>query len=58
MSKEQVLGIVRHGLTFVGGLLVTKGLMDVNMVQEVMGAVVTLVGAVWSVIVKKKSIGE
>jgi len=58
MSKEQVLGIVRHGLTFVGGLLVTKGLMDVDMVQEVMGAVVTLVGAVWSVIVKKKSVSE
>lgn len=58
MSKEQVLGIVRHGLTFVGGLLVTKGLMDVDMVQEVMGAVITLVGAVWSVIVKKKSVSE
>lgn len=58
MSKEQVMGIVRHGLTFVGGLLVTKGLMDVNMVQEVMGAVVTLVGAVWSVVAKKKSIAE
>jgi hypothetical protein len=58
MSKEQIMGIVRHGLTFVGGLLVTKGLMDVNMVQEVMGAVVTLVGAVWSVVAKKKSISE
>lgn len=58
MSKEQVLGIVRHGLTFVGGLLVTKGLMDAGMVEEVMGAVVTLVGAVWSVIVKKKSVSE
>lgn len=58
MSKEQVLGIVRHGLTFVGGLLVTKGLMDVDMVQEVMGAVVTLVGSVWSIVAKKKSVSE
>ncbi len=58
MSKEQVLGIVRHGLTFVGGLLVTKGLMDVGMVEEVMGAVITLVGAVWSVVVKNKAVSE
>ena len=58
MSKEQVMGIVRHGLTFVGGLLVTKGLMDVDMLQEVMGAVVTLVGAVWSIVAKKKSVTE
>jgi hypothetical protein len=58
MSKEQVLGVVRHGLTFVGGLLVTKGLMDTGMVEEVMGAVITLVGAVWSVVVKKKTVSE
>lgn len=58
MSKEQVLGVVRHGLTFVGGLLVTKGLLDAGMVQEVMGAVLTLVGAAWSVVVKNKSVTE
>lgn len=58
MSKEQVLGIVRHGLTFVGGLLVTKGLLDAGMAQEVMGAVLTLVGAAWSVVVKKKAVSE
>jgi hypothetical protein len=55
MNKEQVLGIVRHALTFVGGLLVTKGLIDANMVQEVMGALVTLIGSVWSVVAKKKT---
>lgn len=58
MSKEQVLGVVRHGLTFLGGLLVTKGLMDTGMVEEVMGAVITLVGAVWSVVVKNKTVSE
>jgi len=26
MNKEQVLGLVRHILTFVGGILVAKGL--------------------------------
>jgi hypothetical protein len=53
MTKEQVLGVVRHGLTFLGGFLVTKGLLDDGMLQEVLGAVMTLVGAVWSVTSKK-----
>jgi hypothetical protein len=53
MSKEQVLGIVRHGLTFLGGLLVTKGLMDSGMVEQVMGALMTVVGGLWSVFAKK-----
>lgn len=53
MTKEQLLGVVRHGLTFLGGLLVTKGLLDEGMLQEVLGAVMTLVGAVWSVTSKK-----
>lgn len=54
MSKEMVLGLVRHGLTFVGGLLVTKGLLDTNLLTEIVGGVITIVGGVWSIIAKKK----
>ena len=53
MSQEQVLGIIRHGLTFIGGLLVTKGLIDSGVATEIVGTVVTLVGTIWSVIAKK-----
>jgi hypothetical protein len=53
MTKEQVLGVIRHGLTFIGGFLVTKGLLDDGMLQEALGAIMTLVGAVWSVTSKK-----
>ena len=53
LSKEQILGIVRHTLTFIGGIVVMKGLVDETMVTEIIGGVMTLVGAVWSVIDKK-----
>lgn len=55
MSKEQLLGILRHVLTFVGGVLVLQGWLDEGLVQETIGAVATLVGAVWSVLDKKKN---
>lgn len=54
MSKEQVIGIVRHALTFVGGILVLKGYLDESLMGEIIGGAVTLVGTVWSVIAKKQ----
>jgi len=53
MTKEQVLGLIRHALTFVGGILIIKGISSEGMVNEAIGAVVTAVGAVWSVIKNK-----
>jgi hypothetical protein len=53
MTKDQVLGIIRHSLTFVGGILIMRGLATEAMTQEAIGAVVTAVGAVWSVIKNK-----
>jgi hypothetical protein len=53
LTKEQVLGIVRHTLTFVGGIVVMKGLVDETVVTEIIGGVMTLVGTIWSVIDKK-----
>lgn len=53
MNREQVLGILRHTLTFVGGFLVTKGLIEESQLIEITGAAVTLVGAIWSVLAKK-----
>ena len=54
MNKDQVLGIIRHTLTFVGGVLVMKGLVDETMVTEIVGGVVALVGSIWSIVVKTK----
>jgi hypothetical protein len=54
LTKEQVLGIVRHTLTFVGGIVVMKGLVDEATVTEIIGGVMTLTGTIWSVIDKNK----
>jgi hypothetical protein len=54
LTKEQVLGIVRHTLTFIGGIVVSRGLVDETIVTECIGGVLTLTGAIWSIVVKNK----
>jgi len=54
MGKDQILGIIRHVFTFLGGILVLKGWLDEGVVQELIGAAATIVGTVWSVLDKKK----
>jgi hypothetical protein len=54
MTKEQLLGIVRHACTFIGGILVIKGYADDTMVQELLGGAITFAGAIWSIVSKKK----
>jgi hypothetical protein len=53
LTKEQVLGIVRHVLTFAGGIVIAKGVADENTVNEIIGGVITLVGTIWSIVSKK-----
>ena len=54
MSKEQILGIVRHALTFIGGILIMKGILDEGTWTEVSGGAITLAGTIWSIIDKNK----
>lgn len=54
LTKEQVMGIVRHSLTFIGGFILSKGLIDESTLTEIVGAAATLAGAVWSIIDKNK----
>jgi hypothetical protein len=53
MNKEKILGIVRHTLTFVGGILIMKGIIDETIVTEIVGGVVALAGTIWSIFDKK-----
>lgn len=54
MTQEQILGVVRHGLTLVGGFLITKGLLDESSVTELSGAILSIITVIWSVTSKKK----
>jgi len=55
MTQSQVLGIVRHALTFVGGILVLKGYVTDESYLEISGLITTAIGAVWSVVDKIKN---
>jgi hypothetical protein len=50
----EILGLLRHVLTFVGGIIVAKGLIDESLSQEIIGALMTIAGGAWSVLSKKK----
>lgn len=54
MSKTVVLGQIRHLLTFLGGFAVAYGWMDEAGSQEIIGAVLMIVGQVWSAVEKKQ----
>jgi hypothetical protein len=54
MTKEQILGIIRHALTFAGGVLITRGIIDEATFTELSGAALTLVGGIWSVVAKNR----
>ena len=53
MKKEQIFGLIRHTLTFIGGVLVIKGVVDEATFTEISGALLTLIGGIWSVLDKK-----
>lgn len=53
MKKTQILGIIRHVLTFGGGFAIAKGYGNEAQITEITAALVTLIGLVWSVLDKK-----
>ena len=53
MSREQILGIVRHALTIGAGYLVGAGHLDDATAQQAIGAVLGIIGVVWSVLAKR-----
>ena len=54
MNSEAVLGIIRHVITTAGGALVANGTIDANQLNTGAGALVVLVGIIWSVVATRK----
>ncbi len=55
MNRDVILGLVRHVLTIGGGFLIAKGVVDAPGLDTVVGALVTIIGVVWSIFDKKQA---
>ena len=53
--KEEILGLVRHALTFVGGYAVNADLVANTEAESVVAALITLLGIGWSIVEKVKT---
>ena len=49
LNKDQVIGIIRHTLTFVGGILTTMGTIDASMSELLIGSIMGVIGSIWSI---------
>lgn len=47
--KKVIGGVVRHVLTFGGGYAVAKGWLDEASLELIIGAVMAVIGMIWSV---------
>lgn len=54
MTKDVILGFIRHILTFGGGYLASSGFLASSDVDLAVGAIVTLIGVGWSALHKKQ----
>jgi hypothetical protein len=50
----KIKGSIRHLLTFAGGFAVARGYIDEGTLTETVGAVVTVIGTIWSICADEK----
>ena len=48
MFQQILFGVIRHGLTAFGGALVTRGLIDNTGLETLVGAIMAILGVLWS----------
>jgi uncharacterized membrane protein len=53
MTKEKWYSVIRHTLTFAGGILVIKGTIDGNVAEQVIASVMSIFGVLWGIQDKK-----
>jgi positive regulator of sigma E activity len=52
LMQSAIIALLRHLLTFIGGTLVAKGLLDATALTELIGAIITLVSTGWMLVTK------
>lgn len=55
VTTNPYISLFRHALTAVGSVLVTKGLIEEGMLQELIGATITFISVGWFWLSKPKA---
>ena len=55
LMQSAVIALLRHLLTFIGGTLVAKGVIDAATLTEFIGAIITLLSVGWMAVEKVKA---
>jgi positive regulator of sigma E activity len=55
LMQSAVIALLRHLLTFIGGTLVAKGVIDAATLTEIIGAIITLLSVGWMAVEKVKA---
>jgi len=54
MTKDAILGIFRHLLTFGGGFIAAQGWASADEITGGVAGILTLIGIIWSIIEKRQ----
>ena len=49
LNPDQLLGIIRHSLSIIGGVLIALGYASEGIVETIIGSVIALTSAIWSI---------
>lgn len=55
LMQSAVIALLRHLLTFIGGTLVAKGILDATALTEIIGAIISILSVSWMAVSKYKA---
>ena len=58
LMQSAVIALLRHLLTFIGGTLVAKGILDATALTEIIGAIISILSVTWMAVSKYKAPAE
>ena len=58
IMQSAVIALLRHILTFIGGTLVAKGILDSAAMTEIIGAIISILSVTWMAVSKYKAPAE